>query len=756
MRYLHIALMSMLLIILTNGSTIAQGKLKTDTVALQAESIDVEIPENLATWQLKLTNDTFEIPIKIKFPEGDEKSVLPITCEVELVQEEANCSNQFLNSIVLQKELVFNAAAPSDTAVKSLKVKNSFKLHLNPNEKCLEELFYLRIQLTYKFDTSETKVIRILKVSKSECLKNKETTKKYDYEFLYKNKRYYSKVIDEVNQKSLQVSSLSNPEKSGAGKTEKIESRIFTTLESEEIFRLAFEEAFKSLHPEDTQGIDSLLIASKASIFFAQIKSQRKVETEKKKDEAYAKGFAKAQNEFDSGPIVPAGILSLITSELDISSAKDGSRILKIDSVVVSINNSVLDQTNVFGKVVVKKNDNYSKILVLRKRRMKHLVKLYQEQGIYVKHEKLIRGLWFKRIKKKKYRFILKTDKAEHNIHFYNNSYSVSLNQIISRSSILSESVQLKYGQSEVIALNLSDILSYKNAGSKPLSQRVRDASFTLKSTNTSKTLERHRITDYIETAIYSDVFGLQENTAGSMLLTDISLNYPINQRNRGRFTLFQSVDVLFNIARIGNEESSIITKTGRSRTDFAPGSTTEYKVVEYVSIFDYLEYYSLMNYVGLNVLSYEIKPLESRVNFYGGLTIFRTNLEIKQDTADPLKAKILTPAMTFGLNFNTSFLDNKMGLVIDARGMFLTPTRQPEFSYTDNARRVSSADNLFVGVNNNNLFWVQVYELKGFYKRENGGKFFARLRYFDTFTSRDAYMQFFVGYSVPVSSIKL
>jgi hypothetical protein len=748
--------MSMLLIILTNGSTIAQGKLKTDTVALQAESIDVEIPENLATWQLKLTNDTFEIPIKIKFPEGDEKSVLPITCEVELVQEEANCSNQFLNSIVLQKELVFNAAAPSDTAVKSLKVKNSFKLHLNPNEKCLEELFYLRIQLTYKFDTSETKVIRILKVSKSECLKNKETTKKYDYEFLYKNKRYYSKVIDEVNQKSLQVSSLSNPEKSGAGKTEKIESRIFTTLESEEIFRLAFEEAFKSLHPEDTQGIDSLLIASKASIFFAQIKSQRKVETEKKKDEAYAKGFAKAQNEFDSGPIVPAGILSLITSELDISSAKDGSRILKIDSVVVSINNSVLDQTNVFGKVVVKKNDNYSKILVLRKRRMKHLVKLYQEQGIYVKHEKLIRGLWFKRIKKKKYRFILKTDKAEHNIHFYNNSYSVSLNQIISRSSILSESVQLKYGQSEVIALNLSDILSYKNAGSKPLSQRVRDASFTLKSTNTSKTLERHRITDYIETAIYSDVFGLQENTAGSMLLTDISLNYPINQRNRGRFTLFQSVDVLFNIARIGNEESSIITKTGRSRTDFAPGSTTEYKVVEYVSIFDYLEYYSLMNYVGLNVLSYEIKPLESRVNFYGGLTIFRTNLEIKQDTADPLKAKILTPAMTFGLNFNTSFLDNKMGLVIDARGMFLTPTRQPEFSYTDNARRVSSADNLFVGVNNNNLFWVQVYELKGFYKRENGGKFFARLRYFDTFTSRDAYMQFFVGYSVPVSSIKL
>lgn len=144
------------------------------------------------------------------------------------------------------------------------------------------------------------------------------------------------------------------------------------------------------------------------------------------------------------------------------------------------------------------------------------------------------------------------------------------------------------------------------------------------------------------------------------------------------------------------------------------------------------------------------------KVSLYGGLTIFRTNLEIKQDTADPLKAKILTPAMTFGLNFNTSFLDNKMGLVIDARGMFLTPTRQPEFSYTDNARRVSSADNLFVGVNNNNLFWVQVYELKGFYKRENGGKFFARLRYFDTLTSRDAYMQFFVGYSVPVSSIKL
>jgi hypothetical protein len=144
------------------------------------------------------------------------------------------------------------------------------------------------------------------------------------------------------------------------------------------------------------------------------------------------------------------------------------------------------------------------------------------------------------------------------------------------------------------------------------------------------------------------------------------------------------------------------------------------------------------------------------KVSLYGGLTIFRTNLEIKQDTADPLKAKILTPAMTFGLNFNTSFLDNKMGLVIDARGMFLTPTRQPEFSYTDKARRVSSADNLFVGVNNNNLFWVQVYELKGFYKRENGGKFFARLRYFDTLTSRDAYMQFFVGYSVPVSSIKL
>jgi hypothetical protein len=697
------------LVFILRGSVLAAQDTNDATIlGAEADPIVWSIPDKLGEWNVKLKSDTLKVPVQVFFPKDQFDKEIEIECHAELVQESKTCDYKFAEVKLLKSKLKFHVHDSLQARDKNVELKEEFTLVIDGTSNCLNDISFLRLEFSDSKDNDSNRVLRNVKIIKAETEVKIEIA--YSYEFLYDQKRYHATIKESKTQNEISISCLSE---SSEEQPENVASN-FTSYDSEEFFVKSFEEAFPKSETSEITDADQKILASKASIFYAQIQAKRKVEAEKAGQLEYKKGFAKAQEEFDSGPIVPAGILALTTTELDISEYRDGSQILKIDSVVISINNSVLDQVNVYGVISLKRSPPNPPNVSQKKKKSQVTV-----------DELTVR-----------------------NVHFYNNSFSVSLNQILTGASSLPETVKLKNGQEETIWLNLSDILSYRNSGSQPLSQRVRSTSFTLSASKPTKSLERHKITDYIETAVYSDVFGLQGSTGGSLFLTDITFNYPVNTRNYGRTTLMASIDVLFNVARIGNEESAIKTKAGKSRLDS--------RDVQYVSIFDYLEYYSLMNYVGLNLVSHEIKSIESRVNLFGGLTVFRTNVEINQGPGvDLLKAKILSPSGTFGLNYNKSFLDNKMGLTVDARAMFLTPTRQPEFSYTDNARTPSN-DTLYVGVDNNNMFWVQVYELKGYYQRESGGKFFARLRYFDTWTSRDAYMQFFIGYSVPISAIKL
>ncbi|GEM_PF-5801096 len=504
------------------------------------------------------------------------------------------------------------------------------------------------------------------------------------------------------------------------------------SISNRELFKQAFKEAYTAeIGLYGLDGLDQL--DTHAEAFFTRIEIQKENERKDVAKNAYAKGLKAALDSIENEVPRPAGILKIRQEEVAVYSDHEwGPSIgtMAIESVTIDTRNSVIDQVCVTGKVSIDQEAYAAATADDEKTDEK-------EKGEEDKKDEKA----FNDNKEAK-RKVMKASAI-----VINKQYSLSLHAMDANNQWISGILELSPDKSVQFWVPISSVLDYLPTEGKALKFKVRDDEFTLTKEKPTKELSQRRLTDYLSASLLSDVLGLTGDAPNSLLQTRVKLDFPINVHNYRCWTFVPRVEISAQLARLENNEQFVHVKK------FTRPNEPTGRQENYLSIFDQLEFFNTLGYVGLTFAELDVKPIDTRFRLIGGGTIWRTGVEFDDRGGRDSTINIWTPAVTAKASAIISPAKH-IGLELSYSVHYAAPQKLDSLSYTSEVRPAFDDGVLQRDLRTRSSFFIGQFGFYAYYEANSGSKLYADLRAFDTYRDRNTYMMFLVGYAVPLSTI--
>lgn len=295
----------------------------------------------------------------------------------------------------------------------------------------------------------------------------------------------------------------------------------------------------------------------------------------------------------------------------------------------------------------------------------------------------------------------------------------------------------------EKLFLNYNDLFQYyPYEGSYNYSARNKEYRIAADST---VNIEQRKLMDYFTAVIFSDILGLNDNNANSLLQAEGRIKMPLWIHNKGYFNFFHSVyaDLNTTIYNGFDDNSRFITPMSVVADNTNPAQISSATI----NNFDYIKYNNVNAGLGINLMNIELKGLSTEWSFGLGFRYYRAGLRHKyiSDQEDVIKTYQLNalshelstnfeirPQLNFGMDINLAYN------WLHSRGA------------SDNLKIFfNEAD----GNNDKKVFRLQLNLYSKINPDESNGGIFARLGGFYHVGAKDFYPQILVGYATNLSS---
>ncbi|MFN3753974.1 hypothetical protein [Flavobacterium sp.] len=287
--------------------------------------------------------------------------------------------------------------------------------------------------------------------------------------------------------------------------------------------------------------------------------------------------------------------------------------------------------------------------------------------------------------------------------------------------------------------ININDLFDYDNAD-KSWNYSVKNKEYSVEP-GKAKKLEQRSLMDFFTGVIFSDVLGLNNDKANSLVQAEARIKVPLWIYSFGKYAFIHSLNADVNVSIYNglDEKSRLITPINNNTSETVTSLT--------INNFDYIKYNNFNAGVGVSFFNLELKGLSTEWSFAYGIRYYRAGLRYtyEKDGGDILKDYQLNalthelstnleirPQLNFGADINFAFN------WLNARGS------------TENIPIIFNADN---DNDDKSVLRLQVNLYTKLNPDKSNDGIYARLGGFYHLGAKDFFPQVLVGYATNLSS---